>query len=34
VGVTWLHANNISTSLQSEVFPSQEYDQQGSAVDV
>jgi golgi-specific brefeldin A-resistance guanine nucleotide exchange factor 1 len=24
--LTWLHANNISTSLQSEVFPSQEYD--------
>ncbi|GJN23806.1 hypothetical protein PR202_gb11488 [Eleusine coracana subsp. coracana] len=32
--LTWLHANNISTSLQSEVFPSHEYDQQGNAVEV
>ncbi|KAL6893622.1 hypothetical protein ACP4OV_007720 [Aristida adscensionis] len=29
--LTWLHANNISTSLQSEVFPSQEYEQHSSA---
>ncbi|GJM96114.1 hypothetical protein PR202_ga12925 [Eleusine coracana subsp. coracana] len=32
--LTWLHANNISTNLQSEVFPSHEYDQQGNAVEV
>jgi brefeldin A-resistance guanine nucleotide exchange factor 1 len=25
--LTWLHVNNISTGLQSEVFPSQEYEQ-------
>ncbi|KAL5209087.1 hypothetical protein ABZP36_004710 [Zizania latifolia] len=29
--LTWLHANNISTSLQSDVFPSQEYEQQSTA---
>jgi brefeldin A-resistance guanine nucleotide exchange factor 1 len=29
--LTWLHANNISTSLLPEVFPSQEYEQQNSA---
>uniref|UniRef100_A0A0A9CWY9 GBF1-like tetratricopeptide repeats domain-containing protein n=1 Tax=Arundo donax TaxID=35708 RepID=A0A0A9CWY9_ARUDO len=28
--LTWLHANNISTSLQSEVFPSQGYEQQSN----
>jgi brefeldin A-resistance guanine nucleotide exchange factor 1 len=25
--LTWLHVNNISMGLQSEVFPSQEYEQ-------
>jgi brefeldin A-resistance guanine nucleotide exchange factor 1 len=29
--LTWLHANNISTSLLPEVFPSQDYEQQSSA---
>jgi len=29
--LTWLHANNVSTSLLPEVFPSQEYEQQSSA---
>ncbi|CAD6206109.1 unnamed protein product [Miscanthus lutarioriparius] len=29
--LTWLHANNISTSLLADVFPSQEYEQQSSA---
>jgi brefeldin A-resistance guanine nucleotide exchange factor 1 len=29
--LTWLHANNISTSLLPDVFPSQEYEQQSSA---